>query len=252
MAIYRAPRPEHHFTQIRNDVLRDERLSYRARGLLAVLLSMPDNWSTTSEELARRGREGRDAVRTALTELEDHGYLVREQRQDDRGRWSTQAVIYDVAQPVQEAGNDPDTLFQVPSPDDAKAQVTPMTDFQASENQSSVSQSSENQALLRTPPKNTTLPTEGGPAPVQPADAIAAETYEAMGKLGNYMALRQLAAKALKNHTQEAVRAAFLGLWEAGKPITGQTVAQALRTTTTTAKDTHAAHWAAGGSWAGE
>lgn len=235
MAIYRAPRPEHHFTQIRNDVLRDERLSYRARGILAVILSRPDDWATTSEELARQGQEGRDAIRTALTELEDAGYLRRVKRQDPRGRWSTQAVVYDTPhEPEQRSVQE--TLF---TDDGIPGVGSPVVGFPGP---------------TRTPPTNTSSPDGEERAPAKaPADEVAAAVYEAMDKMGNYMALRSVAAKAIKaGHPQAAVQAAMLALLADGKPLTGQTVYQRLTSQGGTIRDTHHDHWEAGGTWAAE
>jgi hypothetical protein len=93
--IRRSPRPDNHYTVISNDTLRDERLSYRARGLLAVILSRPDNWRIRSEQLALEGKEGRDAIRTALNELKTCGYLHVEITRDSEGKLSSEQVIYD-------------------------------------------------------------------------------------------------------------------------------------------------------------
>lgn len=83
------------WTSIPNAALENETLSFRARGLLAYLLSRPDGWETDSERLARAGKEGREAVRTALNELVGAGYLVRRKSQGERGRWRTDTFVYD-------------------------------------------------------------------------------------------------------------------------------------------------------------
>jgi len=78
-----------------NEVLRDCELSYRARGVLAYLLSHPPDWSTSSDRIAAQGREGRDAIRTALRELHDAGYLQLVREQDQYGYWSTDYLVTD-------------------------------------------------------------------------------------------------------------------------------------------------------------
>ena len=58
-------------------VLQDKRISFRARGILGYLLSLPDGWEASAERIAHETTEGRDAVATALKELERAGYLAR-------------------------------------------------------------------------------------------------------------------------------------------------------------------------------
>lgn len=96
MTIVRGPRPESGFTMLDNDVLRDKRLSFRARGLLVSILSRPDDWRTDARLLAQEGKEGRAAILTALRELVDAGYIVRERIQDpNSGKWKTVQTVYD-------------------------------------------------------------------------------------------------------------------------------------------------------------
>lgn len=98
MSIKRAPRPQSHYTIISNDVLRDQNLSFRARGILASILSRPDNWRTDSESLARESKEGRTAILTALKELEQVGYLQRKKYQNEKGHWVTESLVFDKPQ----------------------------------------------------------------------------------------------------------------------------------------------------------
>lgn len=104
MTIIRTPRPAQNFSILNNHTLRDHRLSFRARGVLAYLLSMPDNWKSSADRIANVGVEGRDAIRSALSELEEWGYLRREKTQCERGRWSTVLHVYDYPRRVDELG----------------------------------------------------------------------------------------------------------------------------------------------------
>lgn len=69
---------EREFTQLPNAWLRDNRLSFRARGLLALLMShKPGEFKVTIKALANDNPEGLDALRVAVQELEKQGYLRR-------------------------------------------------------------------------------------------------------------------------------------------------------------------------------
>ena len=91
--IIHGPTPQRDFTIISNSIIRDDALSYRARGLLVFLLSQPPDWETSSARLALETGEGRDAVRTALRELVNAGYLQLTKEQGHRGHWQAQWIV---------------------------------------------------------------------------------------------------------------------------------------------------------------
>lgn len=70
---------DEHFTAVPNEWARDERLSRRARGLLVEVMSHRVGWHVTIRSLAKGGKEGRDAIQTALNELVENGYVRRSQ-----------------------------------------------------------------------------------------------------------------------------------------------------------------------------
>ncbi|MFI6686586.1 hypothetical protein [Streptomyces sp. NPDC050485] len=83
-----------YFVQVESGTARDNRLSYRALGLLTYCLDQSDSWNVRSEQLARgEGREGRDAVRKALHELAAHGYYRLEKRRFLDGKTAMGAAI---------------------------------------------------------------------------------------------------------------------------------------------------------------
>jgi hypothetical protein len=93
--IIHGPKAPASFTVIPNRILRDDHLSYRARGLLAYLLSQPPDWKISSRRLMVATTEGRDAIRTALRELIQVGYLDLVRTQDDAGRWGSEYRVTD-------------------------------------------------------------------------------------------------------------------------------------------------------------
>ena len=100
MSIYRAPRPESNWTQIRNGIIDDHRITFKATAVLIYILSKPDNWRTSTRHLSTVKKEGIDAVRTAMSELECAGYVQRRRYQDETGKWCYDTLVYDIPQPV--------------------------------------------------------------------------------------------------------------------------------------------------------
>jgi hypothetical protein len=74
--------PEYGFTKISNAFLQDSRVSYETRGLLAELLSRPDDWEITIVNIVKSGPAGRDKVYRMMKEAEKFGYAVTRK---DRG-----------------------------------------------------------------------------------------------------------------------------------------------------------------------
>lgn len=94
------------FTVVSNAAIRDDRLSFRAVGLLTYLCSLPDGAAIDSLSLSKRKKEGRDAIRTAFTELVDAAYVVRRKEQDPNGQWRTVVEVTDTPESGFQASGD--------------------------------------------------------------------------------------------------------------------------------------------------
>ena len=90
MPVFRVERT-HDYTVMSNFHLKDKRLSLKAKGLLSQMLSLPDDWDYTLSGLCFINRESKDAIRSAINELERAGYIRRRQTTDrhDFPRWRT-------------------------------------------------------------------------------------------------------------------------------------------------------------------
>ena len=109
MAVFRIERTRD-YTVMSNHHLRDKALSLKSKGLLSMMLSLPEDWNYTTRGLAKICKEGVDAIGGALRELEAAGYIVRHQMRDRQGRISdTEYVIYEQPQPKAPDTSQPDT-----------------------------------------------------------------------------------------------------------------------------------------------
>ena len=79
------------YTVMSNHHLQDKRLSLKAKGLLSYMLSLPDDWDYSLKGLTIGCKDGLDSVRTAVLELEEHGYVRRQKVRNAKG----QIIDYD-------------------------------------------------------------------------------------------------------------------------------------------------------------
>ena len=88
MAVFRINKTRD-YTVMSNHHLRNTALSLKAKGLLSLMLSLPDNWDYTTKGLASICKDGIDSICSAVKELEQHGYIVRERVRNDKGQLTT-------------------------------------------------------------------------------------------------------------------------------------------------------------------
>lgn len=110
MAVYRVERTRD-YTVMSNFHLKDTALSLKAKGLLSMFLSFPEDWNYSTRGLAAICKEGVDAIGSTIKELEKAGYIVRRQLRGPNGRITdTEYIIYEQPQePPAPDTDEPDT-----------------------------------------------------------------------------------------------------------------------------------------------
>lgn len=93
------------YSVISNVHLRDRELSLKAKGLLSLILSLPDNWQYSVNGLAAITKEGRTGIMSALRELERAGYLTRHQLRGTRGRMGPNEYVIRELPDLPQSGN---------------------------------------------------------------------------------------------------------------------------------------------------
>ena len=120
--IERSPHRER-FTRIDNHAIESRALSMQALGLLAYLLSRPDDWNPERVQLAGQFTNGRDAVAAALRELEAAGHLTRRRERGEAGRWEWKRVVHELPVPAEQHTSVQEPHSGATSDDAVKPQV---------------------------------------------------------------------------------------------------------------------------------
>ena len=96
------------YTIMSNHHFKEKGMSLKAKGLLSLMLSLPDDWDYSIAGLATLSKDGKDSVMSALKELEAFGYLIRTRLTDERGRFA--GYDYDIyEEPTQPYSENPKT-----------------------------------------------------------------------------------------------------------------------------------------------
>ena len=109
------------YTVMSNHHLQDKRLSLKAKGLLSYMLSLPDDWDYSLKGLTVGCKDGLDSVRTAVLELEEHGYVRRQKVRNAKG----QIIDYDYQVYESPVEDDPAVPGKEGGPSDPSASKSP-------------------------------------------------------------------------------------------------------------------------------
>jgi hypothetical protein len=196
--IRRGPLAADNFTIVSNAIIRDARLSLKARGLGIWLLSHTEGWKLSIRSIATQVGTGVEAVQSGLKELEDHGYLVREQQTGEHGKFA--GVDYRVTDVP--AGQ---TEYGFPvhgSPADGEAGDR-VSDTHKKTNSKKIKSEEEHPAAGASEASKET--TEN-----QRANALAGHYYELLGKMGNVPAFMKIIRMGVRaGYSDDAIQKAL-------------------------------------------
>lgn len=75
---------DYNYSVINNTGLKDKRLSWKAKGILAYILTLPDDWVFYREELSQHAKDGINSLRAGMKELKEYGYIKRFPIRDEK------------------------------------------------------------------------------------------------------------------------------------------------------------------------
>ena len=107
MAVFRVEKTRD-YTVMANHHLRNTELSLKAKGLLSLMLSLPENWDYTTKGLSFICKDGIDSINATVRELETHGYIIRRRLRNEKGQLTTtEYTIMEQPQTLDNTANSP-------------------------------------------------------------------------------------------------------------------------------------------------
>lgn len=85
------------YTVMSNKHLKDKRITYKAKGLLSFMLSLPEDWDYSINGLVKVSKEGVKAIKAILKELQEFGYLEIIKKRDEKGHYEYEYQIYEIS-----------------------------------------------------------------------------------------------------------------------------------------------------------
>ena len=143
MAVFRIEKTRD-YTVMSNYHLRDRSLSLKAKGLLSLMLSLPEDWDYTMKGLARICKGGIDSISGGIRELEAHGYLVRARVRNENGQLGS--IEYTILEQPKEPAQTPAPVWEKPIRENP-IQVKPVLDAPIQENPAQLNTKEQNKEL---------------------------------------------------------------------------------------------------------
>lgn len=86
MATFRVYKESGNFVTVHKNFIHDNKISWKAKGILLYLLSRPDDWQVYETELVKHTSDGLSSLKSGIKELEEVGYIQRARKRDEKGR----------------------------------------------------------------------------------------------------------------------------------------------------------------------
>ena len=182
MAVFRIEKARD-YTVMSNYHLREMLLSLKAKGLLSLMLSLPENWDYTMKGLARICKDGIDSISGGIRELEAHGYLVRARVRNENGQLGS--IEYTILEQPKEPTQTPAPVREKPIRENP-IQVKPMLDAPIQENPAQLNKEESSNYPSRTDLSNTKISSPIPSSPPAPRERIG---QDGMRKRESYRAL---------------------------------------------------------------
>ena len=182
MAVFRIEKTRD-YTVMSNYHLRDRSLSLKAKGLLSLMLSLPEDWDYTMKGLARICKDGIDSSSGGIRELEAHGYLVRARVRGANGQLGS--IEYTILEQPKEPAQTPAPVREKPIRENP-VQANPMLDAPIQENHAQLNKEESSNYPSRTDLSNTKISSPIPSSPPAPRERIG---QDGMRKRESYRAL---------------------------------------------------------------